>query len=179
MLAWQPPLNEGGRTDTLYRVVCDACGSHVSYYPPPMADVRSFRRPLYHKPEYLFIHLLMFFYGIIYCKNMNTFSSILFQYTLKQHQINHTAACNTTKWITLHQSITAGRPPSHTQPPQDWLTNTVSCTTTGEVQCHAGDHQRPQPCHHLPLPSVCREWGVQAGPRGTVLGHHRHHRGIR
>ncbi|KAK8387010.1 hypothetical protein O3P69_017987 [Scylla paramamosain] len=40
ILAWQPPLNEGGRTDTLYRVVCDACGSHVSYYPPQMADER-------------------------------------------------------------------------------------------------------------------------------------------
>ncbi|XP_071528674.1 ephrin type-A receptor 4-A isoform X4 [Panulirus ornatus] len=38
ILAWQPPVNDGGRTDTLYRVICDACGGHVSYSPPQVAE---------------------------------------------------------------------------------------------------------------------------------------------
>ncbi|XP_042211507.1 ephrin type-A receptor 4-A-like isoform X6 [Homarus americanus] len=37
-LVWEPPIHDGGRTDTLYRVICDACGSHVSYNPPQVAD---------------------------------------------------------------------------------------------------------------------------------------------
>ena len=45
ILAWQSPLSDGGRTDTLYRVVCDACGSHVSYYPPQMVDVSHSKLP--------------------------------------------------------------------------------------------------------------------------------------
>jgi len=32
-LAWQPPHFQGGRGDTVYRVVCDACGLGVSYSP--------------------------------------------------------------------------------------------------------------------------------------------------
>ncbi|KAK3892411.1 hypothetical protein Pcinc_003644, partial [Petrolisthes cinctipes] len=38
ILAWQPPLSDGGRTDTRYRVICDACGSQVNYNPPLLAD---------------------------------------------------------------------------------------------------------------------------------------------
>ncbi|XP_066959562.1 ephrin type-B receptor 1 isoform X4 [Macrobrachium rosenbergii] len=41
ILAWQAPLNDGGRTDTVYRVICDACGPHVTYNPQQMAE-RSF-----------------------------------------------------------------------------------------------------------------------------------------
>lgn len=40
MLAWLPPLSDGGRTDTRYRVICDACGSQVNYNPPLLVDVR-------------------------------------------------------------------------------------------------------------------------------------------
>ncbi|XP_076066161.1 eph receptor tyrosine kinase isoform X4 [Oratosquilla oratoria] len=37
-LTWLPPSSDGGRTDTLYRVVCDSCGNHVTYMPPQMAE---------------------------------------------------------------------------------------------------------------------------------------------
>ncbi|XP_066998191.1 ephrin type-A receptor 5 isoform X2 [Anabrus simplex] len=33
MLSWQPPHFQGGREDTVYRVVCDSCGPGVSYIP--------------------------------------------------------------------------------------------------------------------------------------------------
>lgn len=33
ILSWHPPSNLGGRTDTIYRIVCDACGQSVSYSP--------------------------------------------------------------------------------------------------------------------------------------------------
>ncbi|KAF4525499.1 hypothetical protein B566_EDAN002358, partial [Ephemera danica] len=32
-LSWQPPNFQGGRKDTVYRVVCDSCGLGVSYNP--------------------------------------------------------------------------------------------------------------------------------------------------
>lgn len=33
ILSWSPPLEEGGRNDTLYRVKCEGCGISVSYIP--------------------------------------------------------------------------------------------------------------------------------------------------
>ncbi|XP_076358447.1 ephrin type-A receptor 4-like isoform X2 [Tachypleus tridentatus] len=33
ILIWQAPKYQGGRTDTSYRVICDACGNAVSYVP--------------------------------------------------------------------------------------------------------------------------------------------------
>ncbi|XP_042869303.1 ephrin type-B receptor 1-like isoform X4 [Penaeus japonicus] len=38
ILGWQPPVNDGGRTDILYRVICDACSNQVSYNPPQVAE---------------------------------------------------------------------------------------------------------------------------------------------
>ncbi|KAK7082967.1 Ephrin type-A receptor 5, partial [Halocaridina rubra] len=38
VLAWHPPANDGGRTDTRYRVICEACGNHVSYSPQQMGE---------------------------------------------------------------------------------------------------------------------------------------------
>ncbi|XP_068224771.1 ephrin type-A receptor 4-A, partial [Palaemon carinicauda] len=38
IIAWQPPEKDGGRTDTVYRVICDACSSHVTYNPQQMAE---------------------------------------------------------------------------------------------------------------------------------------------
>ena len=32
-LSWNPPHDDGGRTDTVYRVSCDICGSQVKFYP--------------------------------------------------------------------------------------------------------------------------------------------------
>ncbi|XP_018027428.2 ephrin type-A receptor 4-B-like [Hyalella azteca] len=37
-LSWLPPLLHGGRSDTVYRVVCDACGSQVAFVPPQVAE---------------------------------------------------------------------------------------------------------------------------------------------
>ncbi|XP_022236654.1 ephrin type-A receptor 7-like, partial [Limulus polyphemus] len=33
ILTWQPPIHSGGRNDTTFRVVCDACSNAVSYVP--------------------------------------------------------------------------------------------------------------------------------------------------
>nr|XP_027221997.1 ephrin type-A receptor 4-A-like [Penaeus vannamei] len=38
ILSWQPPVNDGGRIDILYRVICDACSNLVSYNPPQVAE---------------------------------------------------------------------------------------------------------------------------------------------
>ena len=32
-LSWSPPLDDGNRTDTRYRVSCDTCGSLVAFIP--------------------------------------------------------------------------------------------------------------------------------------------------
>jgi hypothetical protein len=34
ILSWNQPHNLGGRSDTVYRVVCDACNVGVTYNPP-------------------------------------------------------------------------------------------------------------------------------------------------
>ena len=33
ILSWKPPMDEGNRTDTRYRVSCDTCGSWVAFNP--------------------------------------------------------------------------------------------------------------------------------------------------
>lgn len=33
LLSWSPPAEQGGREDTVYRVLCDGCGVTVSYIP--------------------------------------------------------------------------------------------------------------------------------------------------
>ncbi|KAK6617477.1 hypothetical protein RUM43_014486 [Polyplax serrata] len=33
ILSWSPPQQQGGRNDTVYRVLCDGCGVSVSYIP--------------------------------------------------------------------------------------------------------------------------------------------------
>ncbi|KAL7632913.1 UNVERIFIED_CONTAM: hypothetical protein RMT77_016740 [Armadillidium vulgare] len=38
VLSWLPPTNNGGRNDTTFRVICDACGSRVTYKPVQAAE---------------------------------------------------------------------------------------------------------------------------------------------
>ncbi|CAL4073921.1 unnamed protein product [Meganyctiphanes norvegica] len=38
ILAWLSPANDGGRSDSVYRVICDACGNHVTYSPEPISE---------------------------------------------------------------------------------------------------------------------------------------------
>ncbi|KAI5749699.1 hypothetical protein M8J76_009439 [Diaphorina citri] len=37
-LSWNPPNFQGGRTDTVYKVVCDACGPSVTYMPSAVSS---------------------------------------------------------------------------------------------------------------------------------------------
>ncbi len=39
VLSWNQPHNLGGRTDTVYRVVCDACNVGVTYNPPQVFNL--------------------------------------------------------------------------------------------------------------------------------------------
>lgn len=38
VLSWNQPHNLGGRSDTVYRVVCDACNVGVTYNPPQVQN---------------------------------------------------------------------------------------------------------------------------------------------
>ena len=33
MLTWDPPLDEGGRSDTQYKIECDVCSSQITFSP--------------------------------------------------------------------------------------------------------------------------------------------------
>lgn len=67
MLSWSPPERLGGRTDTVYRIKCDACAAGIVQYTPNAVSIQNYSFLLIVKESKLYLkELPMYFFFLIY-----------------------------------------------------------------------------------------------------------------